>query len=257
VGVLGAIGLVRCQNNRVRQCAAGFFFIAITNDLAGRFVARAGSPDTMSALAEAARLPVSPVMLAATGETLRQAIMQAGARATGAATPLDTVAGGEAVPRPAPAASAPSVDAILDALDQQTETAELAGAPPRPALHVRDNDIELSAAASGNPGSVGLFIQMVGPREPCAALIHGNRIETPSPDVSAAQILIYRGQAVVTANLFTQLPGQVASPAPALESAVFAAAFEVIGNVISPQGTIAPPRTAPPTGDWPFLNTIG
>jgi hypothetical protein len=257
VGVLGAIGLVRCRDNRVRQCANGFFFIALTNVLAGQLAARGVSPEMMSALHEAARLPVSPAMLAATGETLRQAILQAGARATGAATPLDTATGGEAAPHAAPAASALTVDAILDALDQQAETAELAGAPPRPALHVRDNDIELSAAASGNQSSAGLFVEMVGQRELCAALIHGNRVETPAPDVPAAQIVMYRAQAIVTANLFTQSAGQVASPVAAFEFAVFAGGFEVMGNVISPQGTIAPPRTAPPANDWPFLNTIG
>jgi hypothetical protein len=256
-GVMGAIGLIRCQDNRVRQCANGFFFLAITSALAGQFAAQAVSPDTMSAMHEAARLPVSPAILAATGQVLRQAIMQAGARASGAATPLDAAGADEATRRAAPAASALTVDAILDAIDQQTETAELAGAPPRPALHVRDNDIELSTVASGSQGSAGLFIEMVGARLPCAALIHGNRIETPGPDVSAAQILIYRGQAVVTTNLFTQLPGQVANPAPALESAVFVGAFEVMGNVISPQATIAPTRTPPPTNDWNFLNTIG
>ncbi len=257
VGMLGATGLVCCCDNRVRQCAGGFYFLLMSNALAGGFAERAARDAAM----EATHLPTSPAVLASIADSVRQAIEQAGARSGAAADVLDTGAAevSPAVAAAAAAAATESIDSILDALDQQTETAELGGAAPRTAVHVRDNDVELSAASrpgSGTAAFVGLNLAMWGARQPGAALIHGNRIETPATDVAAATIIMSPGQAVITANLFTQLPGDTPTTVPCFTSSI-SGSFEVMGNVISPRASIAPPRPTVPTNDWPFLNTIG
>jgi hypothetical protein len=253
VGAVGPIGLVRCFDNKVRQCAGGFFFLPVPTGLTDQVAGRA-VPDI--AMQQATRLPITTAMLASVAENVRQAIAQAGAPSaldTGAADPVGSPTAGSV--------AAESIDSILDALDQQIEKAELGGAAPRPVLHLHDNDIELSAASrpSGNTGPiVGLDILMVGlEQRPSAALIHGNRIATPARDVAAATITMRDAQAVITANLFTQLPVQAANPVPCVSSMIVGGSFEVMGNVISPQATIVPTRSPPPTNDWPFLNTIG
>jgi Family of unknown function (DUF6519) len=259
VGLQSAIGLVRCCDNRVRQCAGGFYLLSMTNTLAERFAERAATlAERERAVEQATGLPTSPAMLASVAENVRKAIAEAGALTSSAGGELNTGPAAEMAPTAA-AESGESIDSILDALDQEVESAGLGGAVARPALHLRNNDVELSAAArpSGNLSFVGLNIAMVGERRSCAALIHGNRIETPATDAAAATISLYRAQAVVTANLFTQLPGQTPHAVPCLTSAIFLGGFEVMGNVISPQATIAPTRSPPPTNDWPFLNTIG
>ena len=259
VGTLGASGLVRCCDNRVRQCAGGFYFLSMPNALAGQFAGRV-SPD---AAMEAAHLPASPAMLASIAETVRKAVAETGARAS-AAGELDT--GEEGARTIAPAAVAgESIDSILDTLDQQIESAELGGVALRSVLHLRNNDIELSAASrpsSGPTPFAGLDLDMVNATQACAALVHGNRIETPATDVAAAMITMYQAQAVITANLFTQLPGDTPAPVPCLRSWI-SGSFEVMANVISPASMIAPSTIVParasslPTNDWPFLNTIG
>jgi hypothetical protein len=228
----------------------------MTKALAGQFAGRA-APDSA---AEATQLPATPAVLASVAESVRQAIAQAGA-GTGAAVDTLNAGADDALSPAAAAAGEESTDSILDALDQQTDSAELGGGAPRPALHFRNNDVELSAASrpsGGNGATTGVYLEMVGTKQACAALIHGNRIETPATDVTAANISLYRAQAVITANLFTQLPGDTPQAVPCLTSSIFGGgAFEVMGNVISPRATIAPPRAPLPTNDWPFLNTIG
>jgi hypothetical protein len=266
VGAIGPIGLVRCCDNQVRQCAAGFYFLPMTGALAAQFAGRA-APDT--AMQQATRLPITPAMLASIAENVRQAIAQPGTPTGASPGKIDT--GAEAAVTPTAAAAAGvSVDSILDALDQQIENAELGGAAPRPVLHLRDNDVELSAASRPSGGAASLVrldLVMVGaeqlsaaapppPSRPAAALIHGNRIATPAPDVPAATISMRDAQAVITANLFTQLPVQATNPVPCVTSTIVGGSFEVMGNVISPRATIAPARSPPPTNDWPFLNTI-
>jgi hypothetical protein len=252
VGALGPFGLVRCCDNRVRQCAAGFFLLAVAN--AGVLAGRATTDRSM---VEATRLSLSPAMLASVAESVKQAAAQPG----GAATPA--AAGGAATPAapPAVAAADASIYAILDALDQQIASAVLGGQPPRAVMHVCNNDIELSAAAraSGSNGAlVGLELAMVGAEQRLsAALVHGNRVATPASDVAAAAITMRDAQVVISANLFTQLPLRAQSPVPCVTSSIVGGAFEVMANVITPQATIQPARTAPPTNDWPFLNTIG
>jgi hypothetical protein len=252
LGALAPFGLVRCCDNRVRQCAGGFFFLASAST--GAFTGRAARDRRV---VEATRLPISPAMLVSVAENVKKAMAQPGGRKTRAAGRRDTAAAPAAPP--APAADA-SIDAILDALDQQIQNAVLGGQAPRAVLHVRNNDIELSAASrpSGETAAlVGLEVAMFGTeRRPSAALVHGNRIATPAPDVTAAAITMRDAQAVISANLFTQLSAQAQSPVPCVTSSIVGGSFEVMANVITPQATIQPARTPPPTNDWPFLNTI-
>ena len=252
VGILGPIGLVRCCDNRVRQCAGGFYFLA--SPIAGVLAGRAATDRTM---VEVTRLSISPAMLASVAESVKQAAAQPDVVAPA------TAGSGAAAPAPPPAAAADaSIDAILDALDQQIANAVLGGQAPRAVLHLLNNDIELSAVSRPTGSSsafVGLEVVMVGVEQrAAAALIHGNRIATPASDVGAAAITMRDAQAVVSANLFTQLPLQAQSPVPCVTSSIVGGSFEVMANVITPQATIQPARAVPPpTNDWPFLNTIG
>jgi hypothetical protein len=255
VALVGPIGLLRCCDNRVRQCAGGFYFLAVANTLTGAFAGPA-APDR--SVVEATRLPISPAVLSSVADNVRRAIVRAGVRAGADVGAVDATA--PAVAPPAAAATDASIDELLDALDRQIEDSELGGAPPHPALHCRNNHIELSTVSRPSGGTaalVGLYVAVLLGRQMGAALVHGNRVETPATDVTAATIVLNRAQAVVTANLFSQLPGQVLNAVPCLTSAISAASFEVMANVISPQATIQPARTPPPTNDWPFLNTIG
>jgi hypothetical protein len=251
VGILGPMGLVRCCDNRVRQCAGGFYFLA--SPIAGVLAGRAATDRTM---VEATRLSISPAMLASVAESVKQAAAQPGVVATA------TAGSGAAAPAAPPAVAADaSIDAILDALDQQIANAVLGGQAPRAVLHLQNNDIELSVASRPTGSSsafVGLEVVMVGVEQrAAAALIHGNRIATPASDVGAAAITMRDAQAVVSANLFTQLPLRAQNPVPCVTSSIVGGSFEVMANVITPQATIQPARTPPPTNDWPFLNTIG
>ena len=254
VGALGQFGLVRCCDNRVRQCAAGLFLLALVIPTAS--AGRIAAADRR--MVEATRLPMSPAMLASVAESVKQAAAQPAGSKTAAAGASDAAAAPAAPP--APAADA-SIDAILDALDQQIASAVLGGQPPRAVMHVCNNDIELSAAARGsgnNTALVGLELAMVGLEQRLsAALVHGNRVATPASDVAAAAITMRDTQVVISANLFTQLPLRAQNPVPCVTSSIVGGAFEVMANVITPQATIQPARTPPPTNDWPFLNTIG
>jgi hypothetical protein len=252
-GAQGPTGLVRRCDHRVRQCAGGFYFLSMGKALTALFAERTARDTAM----EATHLPTSRAALASVADNVRLAIAQAGTCTGAARGELDTE---EVAP-----SAAERIDSILDKLDQQTETAEFGGATPPTALHLRNNDIELSAASrpgSGPTPFAGLYLAMVGAKQACAALIHGNRIETPATDVAAAMITMYQAQAVITANLFTQLPGDTLQPVPCLRSWI-SGSFEVMANVISPASRIAPSTIVParasslPTNDWPFLNTIG
>src|SRR5262245_14387400 len=143
VGALGPFGLVSCCDNRVRQCAAGFFLLALVIPTAS-----AGRTAADRRMLEATRLPMSPAMLVSVAESVKQAAAQPAGAKTAAAGANDAAAA-PAAPPVAVAANA-SIDAILDALDQQIASAVLGGQPPRAVMHVRNNDIELSAAASAS-----------------------------------------------------------------------------------------------------------
>jgi hypothetical protein len=255
VGALGPFGLVRCCDNRVRQCAAGLFLLALVIPTGS--VGRTAAADRR--MVEATRLPMSPTMLVSVAESVKKAAAQPGGAKTAAAGASDAAA--TAAAAPVAAAADASIDAILDALDQQIASAVLGGQPLRAVMHVCDNDIELSAAARGsgsNAALVGLELAMIGTEQrPSAALVHGNRVATPASDVAAAAIAMRDTQVVISANLFTQLPLQAQNPVPCVTSSIVGGAFEVMANVITPQATIQPARTPPPTNDWPFLNTIG
>src|SRR5262249_46807781 len=71
IAALGPFGLVQCCDNRVRQCAGGFFFVASapTGALTGLVAAD-------RRVAEATRLPISTDMLASIAENAKQAMAQ-------------------------------------------------------------------------------------------------------------------------------------------------------------------------------------
>ena len=100
VGALGPFGLVRCCDNRVRQCAAGFFLLALVIPTAS-----GGRTAADRRMVEATRLPMSPAMLVSVAESVKHAIAQPAGSKKAAAGADDTAAAPAAPPAPAADAS--------------------------------------------------------------------------------------------------------------------------------------------------------
>jgi hypothetical protein len=244
---LGTLGLLRCCNNKIRQCHEGFMILSAGGSLANALAGAAPALQATSA-PQAALADLRPETLAVRARAAQTAVATAGAtlaRLPTADTPAATPAAA-----PVPAAG---MKPLLDALEQDLAAIGLPDNMLSPALHIRDNDITIAPASTFD----GLSVTLTG-RQPAQVLLGGNRVVTPGGGVAAATLTLYPGNAVVTGNLFVQGGTKAETTVPCVTVHVYGGGFEVMANVIQGGAAIQParPTPLPATGAWEFLNTV-
>lgn len=297
VGVLGFanLGMIRCAENKVRNCAVGFYFADTKLGAANAFVRSSlgatdanGAPANMSQgmraayqatlLANSVKLaepffarfapetaPAKPAPAAAR-KTLQAAMTKRGIDAFAAI--LTPVAGRAKDAQPAPAATKAKAEAAqlqlnnynaaLGNLDAIAVAADLSSFTLDPVLHVRDNDISLITPGANLDPGVGIAILFSLEQAQGTTMLDGNRVVTPDGRTVAAA-LMFPTFAAVNANILAQ-PGVLReATAPALLlTAEQTSHVEVVGNVIHLRPLITPARnSSAATTTWDFMNTEG
>jgi hypothetical protein len=114
------------------------------------------------------------------------------------------------------------------------------------------------AATKDAPG-VGLAVVLAIGGQPGSVMLGGNRIVVPDGNTSACALL-FPVAATVTGNVLFQLPATRSDVAAAATLVVLGERklpyFQVAANVSHPSDYVFPPRSAPATGTWEFLNTV-
>jgi hypothetical protein len=298
VAVLGFahLGMIRCADNKVRNCATGFYFADPGQGGGAAFVREAvGSEHNNQSLAQGLRAAYQADLLAASvrfaepffarfetaavkpaaaaaQKVLRADMTKRGtdtfralfpaAAPTGAPTSTAPaaaeVAPAAAAAQPAAAAAGTaSFNEALGTLETVAVAAELVSFELDPVLHLHDNDVSLVSPGQQLAPGLGIGVLFSLDGATGTVLLNGNRVVVPDAR-TVAGFLWFPLYAAVNANLFLQPAGtKPIVPAFALVGAR-TSLFEVVGNVVRTAALIQPPRSSSAVAtSWDFMNTEG
>lgn len=249
------LGMIRCADNKVRNCATGFYFADPGQGAGAAFVRETvGLQGDSAALARGVRAAYQAEQLAASvrfaepfftrfdtaapkpasnaaQKALRADMVKQGTATfrelfpAGVKTATDTK---PAAAQPAAAArasraagpAAASADhavfnTALGALDTIAVAAQLVNFALDPVLHIRDNHISLISPGGKLAPGIGVGVLFSLDSGAGAVLLNGNRVVTPDSS-TVAGFLWFPRYAAVNANLFLQPPAARTNvPAPA------------------------------------------
>jgi hypothetical protein len=283
------LGLVRCSDNVVTNCGAGFVFYEANLGAANAFVnaslvdraqAQASFAPAASAILRRDILadvitqgapilnalnvqpPDRPVSAEADKVLLNQ-IRERGAAAFAALNrtaepPPATKASSS---KKAAQASARTVAAKTAAVGADTVEAvslfaEIYQRQLTPTLRIENNDIALSYQTNI---WIGIAIAQSPSDEVPTSIVSGNRVTVPD-STSIACGLLFPAAAIVSSNIFLQLTRSRGDKTPSLPCLVVLSQSDLIqvsANVVRFSEIILPARTSPPTtASWDFLNSV-
>ena len=292
VFVFAQLGLVRCSDNIVTGCGAGFIFYEANLGAANAFVNASllDRTQTQASFASAAsavlrrdiladiitqaapvldalkvRPPDRPVSAQADKVLLNQ-MRERGAAAFTALNPTaeppaaaKATAGRKAArASAAQTASAKTTSASApgaDTVEAVSLFAEIYQRQLTPTLRIENNDIALSYQTKV---WIGIAVVQSPSDEVPTSIVSGNRVTVPD-STSIACGLLFPAAAVVSGNIFLQLTRSRGDKTPSLPSLIVLSEsnlIQVSANVVRFSETILPARTSPPTtASWDFLNT--
>jgi hypothetical protein len=290
--VFAQLGLVRCSDNIVAACGAGFIFYEANLGAANAFVNaslvdRAQSQSSFAPAASAIlrrdiladvitqaapvldALKVQPPNRPVSAQADKLLLKQMRERGAAAFTALNrgsepppatkAAASGKAARASARTASAKATAAASAAGAETVEAvslfAEIYQRQLTPTLRIENNDIALTYQTKV---WIGIAVAQSPSDEIPTSIVSGNRVTVPD-STSIVCGLLFPAAAVVSGNFFLQLTQSRGGNTPNLPCLVVLAESDLIqvsANVVRFTETILPARTSPPTtASWDFLNT--